>query len=326
MSPQQTDFPLDLSVVIPLYNECESLTILYSRIASTLQAVAISFEVFFVDDGSSDQSWEVIQELKAAHPEIKAIRFARNNGKSAALQVAFQRVVGRVVATMDADLQDAPEELPELYRMIVEEDYDLVSGWKKKRYDNRWTKNLPSKLFNAAARKVSGIRNLHDFNCGLKVYKNAVVKQIELYNDMHRYIPYLAKNAGFTKIGEKEVKHAKRRFGQSKYGASRFYKGFLDLLVIGFISRFGRKPMYFFGTLGILTFIIGFIALIVVLVMKLSALTKGEPAPLVTDRVYIFIALTAMIIGVQLFTAGFLGEMIAQQSRHRNDYVIKEEL
>lgn len=322
----KTDFPLELSVVVPLYNERESLKILYDRLASTLQSAGISYEVIFVDDGSNDGSWQEIKQLHADYPPVRAIRFARNNGKSAGLQVAFQRAVGRVVATMDADLQDAPEELPELYRMIVKEDYDLVSGWKRKRYDNKLTKNLPSKLFNAAARKVSGIHNLHDFNCGLKAYKNEVIKSIELYNDMHRYIPYLAKSKGYTKIGEKEVQHAKRQFGHSKYGFSRFYKGFLDLMVIGFIARFGRKPMYFFGTLGLLTFLVGFLALVVVLVTKFSALSRGVPAPLVTDRVYFFIALAAMIIGVQLFTAGFLGEMIAQQSLHRNDYIIKEEL
>lgn len=326
MSDKQIAYPIDLSIVIPLYDEEESLAILYQRIADTMRVAGLSYEIWFIDDGSRDGSWSVIEELHLHHTEVKAIRFARNYGKSAGLQVAFQRVCGRVVATMDADLQDAPEELPELYRMIIEEGYDLVSGWKKKRYDNKLTKNLPSKLFNATARRVSGIHNLHDFNCGLKVYKNEVVKSIELYNDMHRYIPYLAKNEGYTKIGEKEVQHIKRPFGKSKYGISRFFNGLLDLMTLWFTSHFGRKPMYFFGTWGLVMFLIGFIALLIVLITKFVALSRGVVAPLVTSRVYFFIALTAMIIGVQFFTAGFLGEMIASQSRHRNDYNIKEEL
>ncbi len=325
MAQQQSDYTLDLSIVIPLYNEEKSLAPLYNRIAKTMQAEGFAYEVIFVDDGSTDNSWQVIENLVKS-PNIHALRFARNYGKSAALQCGFVRAKGRIVATMDADLQDAPEELPAMMHMLEVDNLHLVSGWKQKRYDPRLTKNLPSKLFNATARKVSGIHNLHDFNCGLKVYRNEVVKNIELYNDMHRFIPFLAKNEGYNRIGEKVVKHAKRQFGTSKYGISRFFNGFLDLITLWFTSRYGRKPMHFFGTIGTLIFILGFIALGIVLVTKLVALTKGVPAPLVTNRVYIFLALTAMIIGVQLFTAGFLGELLAKQNQHRNDYNILQEL
>lgn len=318
-------YPVELSIVIPLYNEAPSLAILYERIAKAMHDASLSYEVIFVDDGSSDHSWQVISELAKKNPPIHALRFARNYGKSAALQCGFARAVGRVVATMDADLQDAPEELPEMYRMIVEQDYDLVSGWKQKRFDNKLTKNLPSKLFNATARKVSGIDNLHDFNCGLKTYKHQVVKRIQLYNDMHRYIPYLAKNEGFTRIGEKVVVHSKRQFGKSKYGISRFFNGILDLITLWFTSRYGKKPMHFFGTIGIVMFLIGLIALIVVFATKAIALMRGIPAPLVTDRVYIFIALASMIIGVQLFTSGFLGELLASNNRERFNYTITDE-
>lgn len=318
-------YPFDLTIVIPLLNEAPSLEILFNRIKATLEEVGLSYEIIFVDDGSTDDSWHVISLLGKEYSQIHALRFSRNYGKSAALQCGFKRAQGKVVATMDADLQDAPEELPEMYRMIVENGYDLVSGWKQKRYDAKLTKNLPSKLFNATARKVSGIHNLHDFNCGLKAYKNEVVKSIKLYNDMHRYIPYLAKNEGFTKIQEKPVKHSKRRFGKSKYGIERFFNGFLDLITLWFTSRFGKKPMHFFGTIGIVMFLVGLVALSVVFVIKLIALYRGVPAPLITDRVYIYISLAAMIIGVQLFTAGFLGELLAAQNRDRYDYNIREE-
>lgn len=326
MNLDTNTYACDLSVVIPLYNEADSLQLLFDRLNSTMQDAGISYEVIFVDDGSTDNSWEIIKQLQQSYSQVHALRFGINYGKSAGLQCGFAKAQGRVVATMDADLQDAPEELPEMYRMIVEEDYDLVSGWKKKRYDPKLTKNIPSKLFNATARKVSGIHNLHDFNCGLKIYKQEVVKSIELFNDMHRYIPILAKNAGFSKIGEKVVQHAPRAFGKSKYGISRFFNGFLDLLTLYFLGRFGKKPMHFFGLLGTLVFFIGLVAFIIVLAIKLSAIIGGHVAPLVTDRVYFYISLTAMIIGVQLFTAGFVAELIARQSATRNNYHIKEEL
>lgn len=316
----------DISLVIPLYNEAESLPELHGRIVSTMQAAGLSYEIIFVDDGSRDDSWQVILQIAEQDPAVRALRFRRNYGKSPALQCGFARANGRVVATLDADLQDAPEELPAMYRMIVEEEYDLVSGWKKKRYDPKLSKNLPSKLFNATARRVSGVRNLHDFNCGLKVYRRELVKSIELYNDMHRYTPYLAKIAGFGKIGEKEVQHAPRKYGVSKFGISRFFNGYLDLMTLWFTDRFGRKPMHFFGLLGSLVFLLGFIALVIVLVIKFVALAKGVPAPLVTDRVYFYIALAAMVIGTQLFCAGFLGELVARQNRHRNDYNTASEI
>lgn len=322
----QSLFPLELSIVIPLFNEEESIRPLYSRIDATMRSAGISYEVIFVDDGSTDGSWGIIEALSAASPEVRAIRFGRNYGKSAGLHCGFQKACGRVVATMDADLQDAPEELPEMYRMIVEEGRDLVSGWKKKRHDPKLTKNFPSKLFNATARRVSGIGNLHDFNCGLKVYRHELVKSIELYNDMHRYIPYLAKNAGYGNIVEKPVQHAPRLFGKSKYGVSRFFHGYLDLMTLWFTSKFGRKPMHFFGFWGSIMFLIGLIALVIILTIKFSAIAKGVPAPLVTDRVYFYIALAAMIIGIQLFTAGFLGELLSRQTKDRNNYYIKEEL
>lgn len=284
-----------------------------------------SYEVIFVDDGSTDGSWSVIERLRAEHPEVKGIKFRRNYGKSAGLQCGFARTQGQVVITMDADLQDSPDEIPELYRMVTEGGYDLVSGWKRKRYDPLFSKNLPSKLFNATARKLSGIK-LHDFNCGLKAYRHEVVENIELYNDMHRYIPYLAKSAGFGRIGEKVVQHQARKYGSSKFGISRFFNGYLDLLTLWFISKFGRKPMHFFGLLGSGMFLIGFIALAVVLVNKLSAIIMHTQAPLVTDRPYFFIALTAMIIGTQLFLTGFVGEMISRQASDRNNYKIEKEI
>ena len=324
LAPIATECP-DISVVIPLLNEAESLPELYERIVAHTAEVGLSYEIIFVDDGSSDGSWQVIEQLAAKDEAVHAIKFRRNYGKSPALQCGFAKAQGRVVFTMDADLQDAPEEIEGMYNMIVHEGYDLVSGWKKKRYDPL-SKTIPTKLFNATARQVSGIKNLHDFNCGLKAYRAEVVHSIELYNDMHRYIPYLAKNAGFAKIGEQVVHHAPRKYGHSKFGLDRFFNGYLDLLTLWFTHRFGRKPMHFFGFWGSLMFLIGFIALIVVLSIKLSALRSGTPAPLVTDRIYFYISLTAMIIGVQLFCAGFIGEMISRRDPNRDNYNIAAEL
>ncbi|WP_299352037.1 glycosyltransferase family 2 protein [uncultured Porphyromonas sp.] len=317
---------MDISVVIPLYNEAESLPELEAWIRRVMQEHGYSYEIIFVNDGSTDNSWEVIQSLREANPHVRGVKFRRNYGKSPGLQCGFARTRGDVVITMDADLQDSPDEIPELYRMIREEGYDLVSGWKQKRYDPVLSKNLPSKLFNATARKLSGIDNLHDFNCGLKAYRSEVVKSIEIYNDMHRYIPYMAKVAGFSRIGEKVVQHQARKYGTSKFGLNRFVNGYLDLITLWFTSTFGRKPMHFFGLGGSLMFIVGFIALAVVLVSKLIHICTDTPAPLVTSRPYFFIALTAMIIGTQLFLAGFLAELIARQSQDRNDYKIEEEL
>lgn len=317
---------IDISVVIPLFNEEESLPELAAWIKRVMEEHSFSYEVIFVDDGSKDGSWNVIEQLRRENSNIKAIKFRKNYGKSPGLHCGFAKAEGDVVITMDADLQDSPDEIPELYRMIKEEGYDLVSGWKKKRYDPKLTKNLPSKLFNASARKISGIHNLHDFNCGLKAYKRDVVKNIEVYNDMHRYIPYLAKEAGFTKIGEKVVQHQARKYGKSKFGVSRFFNGYLDLMTLWFTSKFGRKPMHFFGLLGSVVFLIGLIALMIVLIDKFICLNKGIPAPLVTDRPYFFIALTAMIIGTQLFLAGFIGELLSRQSSDRNSYKIEKEL
>lgn len=316
---------IDISVVIPLLNEAESIPELFAWIRRVMNEHGYSYEVIFVDDGSTDGSWSVIERLRAEHPEVKGIKFRRNYGKSAGLQCGFARTQGQVVITMDADLQDSPDEIPELYRMVTEGGYDLVSGWKRKRYDPLFSKNLPSKLFNATARKLSGIK-LHDFNCGLKAYRHEVVENIELYNDMHRYIPYLAKSAGFGRIGEKVVQHQARKYGSSKFGISRFFNGYLDLLTLWFISKFGRKPMHFFGLLGSGMFLIGFIALAVVLVNKLSTIIMHTQAPLVTDRPYFFIALTAMIIGTQLFLTGFVGEMISRQASDRNNYKIEKEI
>jgi len=317
---------MDISVVIPLYNEAESLPELEAWIRRVMQEHGYSYEIIFVNDGSTDSSWEVIQSLRETNPHVRGVKFRRNYGKSPGLQCGFARTSGDVVITMDADLQDSPDEIPELYRMIREEGYDLVSGWKQKRYDPILSKNLPSKLFNATARKLSGIDNLHDFNCGLKAYRSEVVKSIEIYNDMHRYIPYMAKVAGFSRIGEKVVQHQARRYGTSKFGLNRFVNGYLDLITLWFTSTFGRKPMHFFGLGGSLMFIVGFIALAVVLVSKFVHICTDTPAPLVTSRPYFFIALTAMVIGTQLFLAGFLAELIARQSQDRNDYKIEEEL
>lgn len=315
---------MDISVVIPLYNEEESLRELHAWIKRVMDENNFSYEIMFVDDGSTDNSWDVICDLKRNAPEVKAIRFRRNQGKSPALHCAFQRVEGDVVITMDADLQDSPDEIPELYRMIKEDHYDLVSGWKKKRYDPL-SKTIPTKIFNATIRKVSGIK-LHDFNCGLKSYRKAVVKNIELYNDMHRNIPYLAKIAGFSKIGEKEVQHRARKYGHSKFGLSRFVNGYLDLITLWFLSKFGRKPMHFFGLWGSVMFLIGFIAVIIVGVSKFIAIQKGIAHPLVADNPYFYIALTMMLLGSQLFLAGFLGEIISRNASERNNYQIEEEL
>ena len=315
---------MDISVVIPLFNEAESLPELYEWIDRVMRKEGFSYEVIFVDDGSTDNSWEIIIELRKNHPEVKAIRFQRNYGKSPALQLAFQKVQGEIVITMDADLQDSPDEIPELYRMIKEDKYQLVSGWKKKRYDPLM-KTLPTKLFNATARAFSGIK-LHDFNCGLKAYQKDVTKHIEIYNDMHRWIPYLAKNAGFTKIGEKEVQHQARKYGVSKFGIDRFFNGYLDLFTLWFLSKFGKKPMHFFGLIGSLMFLISFFALVAVGSIKLYALQKGISAPLITNMPYFYISITGMIIGTQLFLAGFIGELITRNSQERNHYQISEEL
>ena len=315
---------MDISLVIPLYNEAESLPELYAWIERVMKANNFTYEVIFVNDGSTDNSWEVIERLKARSPFIKGIKFRRNYGKSPGLHCGFERAQGDVIITMDADLQDSPDEIPELYRMIMEDGYDLVSGWKKKRYDPI-SKTIPTKLFNATARKFSGIK-LHDFNCGLKAYKNIVIKNIEVYNDMHRYIPYLAKIAGFNKIGEKVVKHQARKYGTTKFGLSRFVNGYLDLITLWFTSRFGRKPMHFFGLCGSVMFFIGFIALIVVLGMKMASLYAGDPRPLVTSSPYFYISLTAMIMGTQMFLAGFLGELISRSDSKRNQYKIEAEI
>lgn len=315
---------MDISVVIPLYNEEESLPELFAWIKRVMDENAYSYEVIFVDDGSTDNSWDVISELQKQSSEVKAIRFRRNYGKSPALHCAFQRTKGDVVITMDADLQDSPDEIPALYKMVKEDKFDLVSGWKKKRYDPL-SKTLPTKLFNATARRVSGIK-LHDFNCGLKAYRSAVVKNIEVYNDMHRYIPYLAKIAGFKKIGEKAVQHHARKYGYSKFGLSRFFNGYLDLMTLWFLSKFGRKPMHFFGIWGSVMFFIGLLAVIVVGANKLWAIQEGIAHPLVTSSPYFYIALTMMLLGTQLFLAGFLGELISRNASERNDYKIEEEI
>ncbi len=315
---------MDISVVIPLYNEEESLPELFEWIKRVMDENGFSYEVIFVDDGSTDGSWDIITHLKQNNPAIKAIKFRRNYGKSPALYCAFRKAAGNVVITMDADLQDSPDEIPELYTMITKQNYDLVSGWKKKRYDPL-TKTIPTKLFNSTARRVSGIK-LHDFNSGLKAYKNVVVKNIEIYNDMHRYIPYLAKNAGFTHIGEKIVKHRPRKYGVSKFGINRFFNGYLDLATLWFLAKFGKKPMHFFGLLGSFMFLVGLIFVIIVGAWKIYSMNHGLPYRLVTDSPYFYISLTAMILGTQLFLAGFIGELISRNSSERNDYKIEEEI
>ena len=316
---------MDISVVVPLYNEEESIPELFAWIKRVMNAHQYSFEVIFVNDGSTDSSWDKIVELSKENDTVHGIRFRRNYGKSAALYQGFKKAQGDVVITMDADLQDSPDEIPELYRMIMEEKYDLVSGYKKKRYDPL-SKTLPTKLFNATARKVSGIHNLHDFNCGLKAYRLKVVKNIEVYGEMHRYIPYLAKNAGFSKIGEKVVHHQARKYGSTKFGGlNRFFNGYLDLLSLWFLTQFGLKPMHVFGFLGSLMFFIGFIAIVIVGATKLCALSNGLRAPLVTDSPYFYISLTMMILGTQLFMTGFLGELISRNSANRNNYQIEDD-
>ena len=316
---------MDISVVIPLYNEDESLPELHAWISRVMAANGFSYEVIFVNDGSTDRSWQVIEELQQKDAEhVKGIKFRRNYGKSPALFCGFEKAEGDVVITMDADLQDSPDEIPELYRMITQDGYDLVSGWKQKRYDPL-SKTIPTKLFNATARKVSGIHNLHDFNCGLKAYRKEVVKNIEVYGEMHRYIPYLAKNAGFAKIGEKVVHHQARKFGKTKFGGlNRFFNGYLDLLSLWFLSKFGVKPMHIFGFLGSMMFILGFISVVVVGVSKLYAMYNGLHYILVTDSPYFYISLTLMILGTQLFLAGFLGELISRNSTERNKYKIEK--
>ena len=298
---------------------------LFAWIQRVMNQNGYSYEVIFVNDGSTDRSWQVIEELAAKHEEAKGIKFRRNYGKSPALFCGFEKAQGDVVITMDADLQDSPDEIPELYRMIKEDGYDLVSGYKKKRYDPL-SKTLPTKLFNATARAVSGIKNLHDFNCGLKAYRKDVIKNIEVYGEMHRYIPYLAKNAGFGKIGEKVVHHQARKYGVTKFGLNRFVNGYLDLISLWFLSKFGVKPMHIFGFLGSLMFILGFLAVVGVGAHKLYAMYSGQPYILVTDSPYFYLALTTMILGTQLFLAGFLGEMIARNSTERNKYQVEKEL
>ncbi|MBR5989564.1 glycosyltransferase family 2 protein [Prevotella sp. lc2012] len=314
---------MDISVVIPLYNEAESLPELYAWIDRVMNANGYTYEVIFVNDGSTDDSWQVITDLSKTSEHVRGIKFRRNYGKSPALYCGFEQAQGDVVITMDADLQDSPDEIPELYRMIKEEGYDLVSGYKQKRYDPI-SKTLPTKLFNATARKISGIKNLHDFNCGLKAYRQAVVKNIEVYGEMHRYIPYLAKNAGFNKIGEKVVQHQARKYGSSKFmGLNRFVNGYLDLLTLWFLSTFGKKPMHVFGFLGTIMFFIGFLAAFLIGADKLWCLANHIPQRLVTDSPYFYIALTMMIIGTQLFLTGFLGDLISRSSSGRNDYQIE---
>ena len=321
---------MDISVIVPLFNEAESLPKLYEWIAKVMKENKFSYEVIFVNDGSTDESWEVISQLKeeskkAKEGAVRGICFRRNYGKSAALYCGFKAAEGDVVITMDADLQDSPDEIPELYRMIKEDGFDLVSGWKQKRYDNKFTKNIPSKLFNATARRVTGIK-LHDMNCGLKAYRKEVVKNIEVFSEMHRYIPFLAKNAGFTKIGEKPVVHAKRKYGKSKFGMSRFVNGFLDLQTLSFLTRFGKDPMHFFGYNGLLMFFVGFVMTVWIIVDKLVRQAHGVKFRAVTDQPLFYLALVAVILGVMLFLAGFIGEMVARSSADRNRYNISDEL
>lgn len=315
---------MDISVVVPLYNEEESLPELNAWIKRVMSENNFTYEVIYISDGSNDNSWSVIESMAQEDSAVKGVKFRRNYGKSPALHTGFERVEGDVVITMDADLQDSPDEIPELYRMIKEEGYDLVSGWKQKRYDPL-SKTIPTKLFNATARKVTGIY-LHDFNCGLKAYRKEVVKSIEVYGDMHRYIPYLAKSAGFTKIGEKVVQHQARKYGVTKFGLDRFVNGYLDLLTLWFFNKFAVKPMHFFGLLGSVMFILGFISVVVVGANKLISMWSGSAYRLVTESPYFYLALTAMIIGTLLFLAGFIGELVARNSQERNSYNIEKEI
>lgn len=319
---------MNISVIVPLYNEEESLPELYAWIDRVMKSKGFSYELIFVNDGSTDRSWDVIRELSEKSENVKGIKFRRNYGKSPALYCGFAAAQGDVVITMDADLQDSPDEIPELYRMIMEDGYDLVSGYKQNRKKgDPLSKTIPTKLFNATARQVSGIHNLHDFNCGLKAYRKEVVKNIEVYGEMHRYIPYLAKNAGFSKIGEKPVHHQARKFGTSKFmGWNRFVNGYLDLLTLWFLSTFGKKPMHIFGFLGTLVFMVGFFSALGIGVDKLWALSQGIPQRLVTDSPWFYIALTMMMIGTQLFLAGFIGDLLSRSSQNRNDYQIEEEI
>lgn len=317
---------MDISVVVPLYNEQDSLRELHQWIKRVMDDHHFTYEIIFVNDGSSDNSWTIIEELHQQYSEVKGIKFRRNYGKSPALYCGFKRAEGNVVITMDADLQDSPDEIPELYRMIMEDGYDLVSGYKQKRYDPL-SKTIPTKLFNATARRVSGIHNLHDFNCGLKSYRKEVVKNIEVFGEMHRYIPYLAKNAGFSKIGEKVVHHQSRKYGKTKFGGlNRFFNGYLDLITLWFLSTFGVKPMHIFGFLGSLMFILGFFLTLGIGIHKLYALANGIPAVLITESPYFYLSLTLMIIGTQLFVAGFLGELIVRHAPDRNNYNIEKEI
>lgn len=319
------NFSKDLSIIISLYNEEESLSELVAWITSVMQKEGYSYELIMVDDGSKDGSWNIIRKLSADNPNIRGISFRRNYGKSAALYEGFKAASGRVVVTMDADLQDSPEEIPEMYDMVVKQGYDIVSGWKQHRQDNKLTKNLPSKLYNATARWITGIK-LHDMNCGLKAYKNEVVKNIEVYGEMHRYIPYLAKNAGFSRITEKPVHHQKRKYGKSKFGIERFVNGFLDLLSLWFQSKFGKKPMHFFGFTGLVTFFIGGIIAVWLIIEKLINQAHGLRFRPVTDQPLFYLALVALVVGIMLFLAGFICEMISRNSNERNHYNIRETL
>ncbi len=312
---------MNLSIVIPLFNEQESLPELHDWLVRILTQNGYSYEIIFIDDGSKDDSWHVIEKLAASDKNVKGIKFRRNYGKSPALHVGFEMAKGDVVITMDADLQDSPDEIPGLYKMITQGNYDLVSGWKQKRYDNAFTKNLPSKLYNYTNRKISGIQ-LHDMNCGLKAYKNKVIKSIEVYGEMHRFIPVMAKNAGFDKIGEKVVQHQARKYGSSKFGWNRFINGFLDLLTITFISKFGKQPMHFFGLVGTLLFLLGFGFAGYLGVFKIYSVFSHHPARLITDRPSFYISLTCMVIGSMMFLAGFIGELILRNSPVRNNYLI----
>ncbi len=316
---------MDISVIVPLYNEDESLPKLFEWIERVMNENKFTYELIFVNDGSTDKSWDVIESLQKQSKNVRGIKFRHNYGKSPALYCGFRAAQGDVVITMDADLQDSPDEIPGLFSMIKDENLDLVSGWKKKRYDSKLTKNLPSKIYNATARRVTGLQ-LHDMNCGLKAYRNEVVKNIEVYGEMHRYIPYLAKNAGFTNIGEKVVEHRKRQFGETKFGLNRFVNGYLDLITLWFLSKFGKKPMHFFGLYGSLMFLLGLMAVVAVGVNKLIAIIEGVRAPLVTESPYFYLAMLAMMLGTQLFLAGFLGEIIARNSTERNNYQIETEI
>lgn len=316
---------MDISVVIPLLNEEESLNELHDWIVKVMQSNDYSYEIIFIDDGSTDKSWQIIEELSKNNPNVKGLKFQMNYGKSQALNAAFKVATGNVVITMDADLQDNPDEIPELFDLIIHENFDLISGWKKKRYDSKIRKNIPSKLFNAVARKTSGVQ-LHDFNCGLKAYKNELIKNIDVSGEMHRYIPVLAKNAGFSKIDEKIVKHQARKYGKTKFGMDRFINGFLDLITINFLTKFGKRPMHLFGLLGTFMFIIGFLASVFIGITKLIKLYKHEPTILITDNPWFYIALSAMILGSQLFLAGFLGELILRSNRNEKRYTISKQI